>query len=256
MPKHKKRRKVQPAKPGQRRQYKPGQLANSLDPIVRQNIEMLAVAGYETNGRGALLATISDEEENGIVEAQYLSIMRLVEMNRSIPFANVQPATEAVNRYNPAREFVAFILDVTPSLPGPQMWFDVFPRQGQSKPQAHKQRGQKEPTPDQAREMTTMYALLEDMARAGYAEQGRGFLFCGTHKGEDVEPFIEYLTLDDEPGAGFAETAPDLVEYVRTYDPQTSFIAFDATVNLKTGMLEEVEIDVMTFLTGKVTPSV
>jgi hypothetical protein len=260
MARRKKGRRVQPAQPGERRQYQPGQLATSLDPVVRQNIEGLAVIGLEENGRGALMVTISAAEETGIVEAQYIPIMQLVEMGRAVPFADGQPISQAVKRYNPEREFVAVVLDVTPSLPSPQMWFDVFPRQGTRKPGtplAHKQRGRKEPTPppDQERAMAVAYTLLEDMARNGFAKHGRGFLFYAVHKGKDVEPFIEYMTLERGPGEGFAETAPDLVEYVRTYDPQTSFVVFDAVVNMKTKVLEEVQIDVMTFLTGKTMPS-
>ena len=63
------------------------------------------------------------------------------------------------------------------------------------------------------------------------------------------------LTLQDEIGAGFIATAPDLVEMVQTYDPQTSFVMFDGKVNMKQQVLTEVEIDIMTFLTGKTTPS-
>ena len=103
--------------------------------------------------------------------------------------------------------------------------------------------------------MAMVYTLLEDMAREGFAKHGRGFLFYGVYKSKDAEPFIQYMMLDDGPGAGFAESAPDLADPVRTYDPQTSFVVFDATINMKTQMLEEVEIDVMTFLSGKTTLS-
>jgi hypothetical protein len=40
------------------------------------------------------------------------------------------------------------------------------------------------------------------------------------------------------------------VEYVRTYDPETSFIMFDATVDLDRALMTDVEIDVVPFLTG------
>ena len=42
---------------------------------------------------------------------------------------------------------------------------------------------------------------------------------------------------------------------VRTYDPKTSFVIFDAVVNLDGEQLEQVKIDVWTFMTGAVTPS-
>src|SRR5262245_55925806 len=97
------------------------------------------------------------------------------------------------------------VMDVTPTLPGPQMWFDVFPwtKASEAEPaRAHKSRGRKMPPqpPDQRAAMVTAYALIEDMARAGYAERGRGFLLCAAYKGSDAEPYITYMTLDQPEG--------------------------------------------------------
>jgi hypothetical protein len=63
------------------------------------------------------------------------------------------------------------------------------------------------------------------------------------------------MTLDWPPGDGFAASAPDLVAYVRTYDPKTSFVIFDAVINLDGEQLEQVKIDVWSFMTGTITPS-
>lgn len=122
-------RRVPPLQPGQRKQYAPGQLIQSLEPVLRQNIERIARVGYETKGRGLLVVELNDEAKHGIANAQYLSIAELGEMNRGIPFAEAQPTSEAVKKYDPEREFVAMIMDTSPWLPGPQMWFDVFPRE-------------------------------------------------------------------------------------------------------------------------------
>lgn len=255
-------RKVRPAQPEERRQYAPGQLVQRLDRGVRENIERIAGMGYEQNGRGVLIVQISDDVQTGIVNAEYLPIMQIAEMNRTIPFADAQPINEAVKTYDPEREFVALVMDITPSLPGPQIWFDVFPRTGvamapELQPQStHKPRGRKvpPPTPKQTSAMVTAYALIEDMARAGFTEKGRGFVFNAIYP-DGTEPYIDYLTLDREPGRGFADTAPDLVEMVRTYDPQTSFIIFDATIDFTKNQLRDVQIDVVTYLTGKAVSS-
>jgi len=203
-------RTVPPVQPGERRQYAPGRLINSLNPGVRHNIELLAVAGYERDGRGLLIVEISDEVTTGIVSAQYLGMTQITAMNRRIPFADAQPASEAIKHYDPEREFVALVMDVTPSLPNPQTWFDVFPREGSDKAPKQKQtrtikaRGRKAlPTPKQEAAMATAYALIEDMARAGYAEKGRGFVFNAIYP-DGTKPYFDYLTLDADPGRGLS----------------------------------------------------
>jgi hypothetical protein len=125
----KKGRKVPPLQPGERKQYKPGQLRDSLDPIVRDNIEHLATLGYERDGRGALMVELDDTQKSGIRSAQYHPIEELAKMNRAVPFGNAQPISEVITAYNPEREFVAIVMDISPDLPGPQLWFDVFPRE-------------------------------------------------------------------------------------------------------------------------------
>jgi hypothetical protein len=268
-------RKVPPTQPGKRRQYAPGQLIESLDPVVCQNIEGLAMMGYERDGRGVLMVEISDDADSGIVSAQYFPIMQIAEMSRAVPFAQAQPINEAVKRYDPEREFVAMVMDVTPSLPGPQMWFDVFPRTqgdnapylaemhapydreaGIGAPSSKKQRGRQvpPPSPSQVAAMSTAYALLEDLAREGFAKQGRGFVFYATYP-DGTEPFVQYLTLDQPPGDGFVSSAPDLVEHVRTYDPQSAFVIFEGVINLNATQLEDVRIEVYSFLTGQIVAS-
>jgi hypothetical protein len=49
-------------------------------------------------------------------------------MSRAVPFAQTQDINKAIARYDPICEFVAMVMDVTPTLPGPQLWFEVFPR--------------------------------------------------------------------------------------------------------------------------------
>jgi len=104
MPKRKKGRKVAPLRPGQRHQYAPGQLVNSLHPVVRENVEGLATVGYEQDGRGLLIVQISDDEPSGIASAQYLSVAQFAEMNRAVPFAQTQDINKAIARYDPARQ--------------------------------------------------------------------------------------------------------------------------------------------------------
>src|SRR5262245_4364231 len=105
-------RKVPTVQPGQRRQYAPGQLRNSLDPAVRQKMEQLAVAGYEQEGRGLLVVQINEQEQTGIASAEYCPVMELAEMSRMVPFGQAQPANQEVKRYNPEREFVALVLNI------------------------------------------------------------------------------------------------------------------------------------------------
>ena len=118
-----------PLKPGEHKQTPPGQLRDSLDPVLRQNIEQLALAGYERDGRGALMVELDHTTEHGIRSAQYYPIKELAHMSRAVPFGTAQPISEVIAAYNPEREFVALVLDVTPNLPDRQLWFDIFPRE-------------------------------------------------------------------------------------------------------------------------------
>lgn len=133
MKKHKGRR-VPPVQPGERRQHQPGELIGLLHPITRQNIEALARAGFERDGRGLLGVWINDALDTGIEGAQYYGIMKMADLQRRIPFGDAQPLAEAARRYDPAREFVAVILNVTRTLPGPQLWWEVFPYTGKAMP--------------------------------------------------------------------------------------------------------------------------
>jgi hypothetical protein len=114
--------------PGKRKLYEQGNMRDSLDPVVRENLEKLALAGYERDGRGALMVELDDTTEQGIRSAQYYPIKDLAQMSRAVPFGNDQPINEVIAAYNPEREFVAMVMDVTPTVPNPQMWFDIFPR--------------------------------------------------------------------------------------------------------------------------------
>jgi hypothetical protein len=96
---------------------------------VRTNLEMLASEGYKQEGRGLLMVELDDTAKGGIGSAQYFPAVRLHEMTRAIPFASMQPLLAEVTRYDPAREFVVSVIDITPGLPGPQLWFDLFPRE-------------------------------------------------------------------------------------------------------------------------------
>lgn len=115
-----------PVQPGERRQHKPGELSKSLHKQVRANIQMLADAGFKRDGRGLLMVEKNDAIDTGIESAQYYGIMRLAEMQKRVPFGDMQPLSEAVKKYNPETEFVALVLDITRTLPGPQLWWEIF----------------------------------------------------------------------------------------------------------------------------------
>jgi hypothetical protein len=121
-------RKVPPLQPGERKLYDPGQLRDSLDPVLRQNIEQLALVGYERDGRGALLVELDDTTRHGIRRAEYLSVGEVEKLVRGVPSGSAQPISEVVAQYDPEREFVAVVVDTTPGLPAPQLWFDIFQR--------------------------------------------------------------------------------------------------------------------------------
>jgi hypothetical protein len=118
-----------PPQLGEPKQNEQGNMRDTLDPVARQTIETLAIAGYERDGRGALMVQLDDTAENGIRSAQYYPIHDLAQMGRGVPFGSAQPINEIIAAYNPEREFVAVVTDVTPTLPDPQMWFDIFPRE-------------------------------------------------------------------------------------------------------------------------------
>ena len=161
----------------------------------------------------------------------------------------------SVQSYDPEREYVVLVLDVTATLAHPQLWLDVVPRLGQRAANAEAPARKQESSAEHREATISAYAIIEALAREGYAEQGRGFVFYGAYADGETEPYVAYLTLDRPPGDGFAASAPDLVAYVRTYDPKTSFVIFDAVINLDGEQLEQVKIDVWTFMTGAVTPS-
>ena len=97
--------------------------------MVRQNIEQLAIVGYERDGRGALLVELDDTTRHGVRSAQYFSVAELTDIGRAVPDVESKPISEDVASYDPEREFVALVMDVTPTLPGPRLWFDIFPRE-------------------------------------------------------------------------------------------------------------------------------
>jgi hypothetical protein len=80
-------------------------------------------------------------------------------------------------------------------------------------------------------------------------------VFYTVYKGGGKAPYVKYMTLEDELGSGFVSSTPDLVELVRTYNPNTSFVIFDAVINLDSSLLEQVKIDIFSFLTGQPTLS-
>ncbi|HEX5688435.1 MAG TPA: hypothetical protein VFX76_00435 [Roseiflexaceae bacterium] len=137
----------------------------------------------------------------------------------------------------------------------PQVWYDLFPRTGQTTLNEAPSAPQQERSADRREATISAYIAIEALAREGYATQGRGSVFYGAYVDGESEPYVAYLTLDRPPGDGFAVSAPDLIAYVRTYDPKTSFVIFDAVIDLEGGQLDQVTIDVWTFMTGAVTPS-
>lgn len=234
-------------RPGERQQMNPQQLIDSLDPAVRQSIRTLALEGMRQKGRGLLTVWLNDTTESGIESASYDSLATLETLVQEVPNTDQKPLVDSVRSYNLDTEFVAMVVDVSPSLPGPQMWFSVIPLESPSYPpltEAHE------------RAMSAAYVIIEDIARQGYAAQGRGFVFYGSYEDGKIEPFVQYMTLDTSPGDGFVQSAPDLLELVRTYDPKTAFVVMDGVIDMDSGVLREVQIDIFTYYTsGKATPA-
>jgi hypothetical protein len=129
----------------------------------------------------------------------------------------------------PAREFLVLFLDVSPHLPGPQMYWEKLPKEAKS-PAFFQQR------------LHNANRMLEDHIRELTNGKPRGFVVAFHYPEADLEPLIEFHRLSDEVGKGFADTAPDLVQLVRSYDPHTAFILFKAQADIDAGMLEDVEI--------------
>ena len=48
-------------------------------------------------------------------------------MSAKVLFGDAQPLAESVKAYNPEKEQVVMVLEVTPTLPQPKIWFDIFP---------------------------------------------------------------------------------------------------------------------------------
>jgi hypothetical protein len=71
--------------------------------------------------RGALLVVIDETTLHGIAHADYTTmdnLDRLVQHRESI--------IGAVRTYNPATEAIVVGIEVTPTLPGPQIWFVLW----------------------------------------------------------------------------------------------------------------------------------
>lgn len=119
-------RKVEPAQPGERKQYAPGVLERSLAPDMRKNIEALAVAGQARDGRGILEIWKNDALSGGVEKSRYHRLADLLGGKAGIAAGDRQPIEQAVRSYDLETQFVAIILDVTRTLPGPQLWFEVF----------------------------------------------------------------------------------------------------------------------------------
>jgi hypothetical protein len=123
-----KRGRIPSLQDGERQQYEPGELAESLDPTLRQQLQELALAGYAAQRRGLLIVKHNAATETGIVSVEYVPLPELVEFDREVPFAEARPAMLAVQRYDPERKYMVLVLDVTPTSPAPQIWFDLFPQ--------------------------------------------------------------------------------------------------------------------------------
>jgi hypothetical protein len=119
MKRRKRRAALPPIAAVSRIQQDPGAMVAALDRTLRQNIEALAATGYERHGRGVLNVVLDATIPSGIKDISYSKLADLDE---------TQPLTEAAQTYDPAKEFVALVLNVTRTLPGPQLWFDIFPK--------------------------------------------------------------------------------------------------------------------------------
>jgi hypothetical protein len=166
-------RRVRSFQAGERRQYQPGELAQNLDPALRQQLEDLAVAGYAAQGRGLLIVTRNATTETGIVSAEYLQLHELVDIGGAVPFAEARPVMTVVHQYAPESEFVVLALEVTPTLSSPQLWLDVVPR---TRPAGLSERvaaRKQESSADHRAALLSAYVAIEALAREGYATQGR-----------------------------------------------------------------------------------
>lgn len=74
-----------------------------------------------------MIANLNDEEDSGIESIDYVPIMELSTMSAKVLFGDAQPLAESVKAYNPEKEQVVMVLEVTPTLPQPKIWFDIFP---------------------------------------------------------------------------------------------------------------------------------
>lgn len=125
----KKGRNVPPLKAGERRQHQPGELRKKFDLITQQNITLIGKKGNEKDGRGLLIIEVDQTRKDTIKNTQFLPVLQLAEISKVVPFGDAQPLNEAIKTYNTDRECVVLVIEVTPHLPNPQMWFDLFPYQ-------------------------------------------------------------------------------------------------------------------------------
>jgi hypothetical protein len=120
-----------PLPPGTRKQLEPGALFSRLDPVVFLSIQRLAEMGQKEKGRGVLVVEVNQnfrEYPSGIESASFMSIF---DAARELPHPGIasEPLFESLRAYDMEKEYMVLVFEVTPGLPGPQIWFDLFPHE-------------------------------------------------------------------------------------------------------------------------------
>jgi hypothetical protein len=121
-------RTVPPARtlqPGERELFGDAAIINKFDPGLRENIRMLGLVAQERGG-GALLVVIDETTLHGIAHADYTTMDNLDRLVQHSP-QHKESIIGVVRTYNPATEAIVIGIEVTPTLPGPQVWFVLWP---------------------------------------------------------------------------------------------------------------------------------
>jgi hypothetical protein len=101
-----------------------------LDRVLERNIYLLAeqAVAEHADPRGVLFVELDEATEHGIRAVSFHTAAELRQLSRSMAFeAQAAPLASYLKTYDPAREYVVLLMDVSKHLPGPKILWKTLP---------------------------------------------------------------------------------------------------------------------------------
>lgn len=122
-------RRVPPLNPGERRQFKPGAAFAQYDEVIQSNILLIAKTASADNKphRGVTVVQVDTTKDDGIVGASFVNMQAIQTTENNLPLSFSRGTlADRIQSYNIEYECVVAVIDITPGLPGPQLFWDVI----------------------------------------------------------------------------------------------------------------------------------